>query len=66
MSATRSCTRRSGRTTELFDLQNDPKETTPIKSGPELDEWSAKLTAFIGTLKEQKPTGCASGCMKGW
>lgn len=52
--------------TELFDLQGDPGETTPIKKGPEYDEWSAKLTGFVSKLEEQKPTGCASGCMKGW
>lgn len=52
--------------TELFDLQADPKELAPIKSGPELDSWAAKLKAFVGTLQERKPTGCAAGCMKGW
>lgn len=52
--------------TELFDLQGDPGELTPIKKGPEWDEWSAKLTGFVSKLEEQKPTGCASGCMKGW
>jgi len=52
--------------TELFDLQNDPHEKVPLKKGVEVDEWSAKLQAFIGNLREQKPTGCASGCMKGW
>lgn len=52
--------------TELFDLQTDPSEASPIKKGPEVDEWSGKLNRFLGTLAEQKPMGCASGCMKGW
>ena len=51
---------------ELFDLQTDPAEASPAKKGPEVDEWSAKLDRFIGTLKEQKPTNCGAGCMKGW
>lgn len=54
------------KTTELFDLEVDPKEATPIKSGAVFDEWAAKLQAYVATLHEQKPTGCASGCMKGW
>ena len=51
---------------ELYDLQEDPQEKAPIKKGELWQEWSDKLDAKIKTLEEQKPTGCAAGCMKGW
>lgn len=50
----------------VYDLEADPRELAPIRSGPLFDEQSSKLTEFERTLKEVRPTACARGCIQGW
>jgi choline-sulfatase len=50
----------------LYDLENDPRELVPIRSGPLFNEQSQRLTDMEATLREVRPSACAKRCAKGW
>ncbi len=50
----------------VYDLENDPAELHPIRSGPLWEEETRKLREVESTLREVVPSRCARGCARGW
>jgi choline-sulfatase len=50
---------------ELYDLEADPEEKSPIKKGNDFDAMAAAYRAHAKSVKEIPPFGCNVGCLNG-
>ncbi|MBK8214759.1 MAG: sulfatase [Myxococcales bacterium] len=55
----------SGRTL-VYDLENDPKELHPLRSGPDHARMASRLAEVRARIEPSPPLRCGRGCAKGW